>query len=1309
MNGLSILQSRSRLVTKPYRRGAENLIIPLGPDSGGWTSIPTYDFREYRARYQAEPPEPKYILIFRQIETSEKLESLPPGIIFPAPISDKIRYDTGTKTLIFKGAMSIREMAVLLDLSPDKLFKIAVETLFEKSQFQKTGNDALDIEVEFSNSDLIVFQIPPHTLAGTSFGIPSPAIFDTSLRLFRFRQAPIPLPGVGAENWGIIALLGNIAKLAWVMGWEKVNVRQHLQDVQGQRCRVFAHGFSLDMLGSDLRVPRFPPREHSFDSNTIALYHLNDDFTTKLANTVDAMTISINVVSTLGFPSSPPFKIRIDNEIMVVTAMTTTTWTMTRGTESTTAASHVRGASVIYIEANGQVIDDTKRFGLPDHPGINRGAQKGAIGKFGTAFRFPGSGSSGAIEIPHHSDFDILADRSFTAEAFVNCEDRDGSAPRIVVMKGQLDSEGALVGAGWSLSLGDFRGITNNVRWAVSDGASPPLEIFADLNIADGKFHHLAGVIDRERRRFRLFVDGEERTNDDISALGAIANSQNILIGRGSGDNQFYGVIDEMRFSKIARSDFHPVLGESDEAYRQRLGIFERWLLPTPDALLKTINSQVQINGEPDSFMLIEKDHPGASASKIVRILPESLSPGQSIDFEGNMRSREENISGRPEDDVEFNEIYLLRHDHPQVNYGSEENKRRMQAKTKQTLDHLLDLLAAAIPPITGRLIIDKSHDSAADSGLHRVGRALLLQHETLSLEQLSVYAHRAGFDFVQNNGRQIYASVASGEMLEIIIEPTTTSISNAIDGVTTSIEVAPTSDFPSMPPFRIRIENEIMIVTEMAGTTWTVTRNVDATGAAPHGRGVTVLHIPAFGIDVFNQKAINLHFAPESLPSSGQIRWICIRCGAGRAHFEAHPEDLTELRTPVQAGRRLRLIAEAPGEITVRVEYTFQRRTVAGTRTIRISIEQLQSEETIAADGNMNVLEAQASGAPEQDFDPIYLITHDAGLDYGTNPDNKRMQIVLEKPLNRLVELLTRLGKPPRELDVLLAYQPGSSDLHEVGRALLIRHSTLAAEVLGALAHQAGFSFVDALGERVYCSVAAGEKIEIVRCSDPECCELAPLENELTVNAPVKMRVRFTELPAELRFDIEPVHQTDLDARIISDGLRIEFENQGFSLSNRSTVCVENPGLRWQINDHGRIFFVKDEASSLNVYTLTGIYNWSLDEIGHGRGAFNSVLRPQVTFTPREPGFLFLNVTYLKPDDQSTFPYTFEIMLKGSLNVPETIIPKHQYDLIMNILNYFHPIGVEVITENIREHVVEVRENLLNAFPGYTYPDFRF
>ncbi len=70
--------------------------------------------------------------------------------------------------------------------------------------------------------------------------------------------------------------------------------------------------------------------------------------------------------------------------------------------------------------------------------------------------------------------------------------------------------------------------------------------------------------------------------------------------------------------------------------------------------------------------------------------------------------------------------------------------------------------------------------------------------------------------------------------------------------------------------------------------------------------------------------------------------------------------------------------------------------------------------------------------------------------------------------------------------------------------------------------------------------------------------------------------------------------------------------------------------------------------------------------------------------------------------------PYTFEVRLKRALERDSTLIRKDQYDLLMNVLNLLHPIGVEVRTQRIREHVLEVREGLLEAFPDYTYPNFR-
>src|SRR4030095_2557913 len=62
------------LLTAPYRRGTETLVIPINPDPTGLPPegappthvVPDYDFNEYRARYGTDPTEPKYILFLKE-------------------------------------------------------------------------------------------------------------------------------------------------------------------------------------------------------------------------------------------------------------------------------------------------------------------------------------------------------------------------------------------------------------------------------------------------------------------------------------------------------------------------------------------------------------------------------------------------------------------------------------------------------------------------------------------------------------------------------------------------------------------------------------------------------------------------------------------------------------------------------------------------------------------------------------------------------------------------------------------------------------------------------------------------------------------------------------------------------------------------------------------------------------------------------------------------------------------------------------------------------------------------------------------
>ncbi len=624
-------QTMAGLLTQPYRRGGETLVIPLLADAGGFTVVSPYNFSEYQARYKSLPAKPQYVVYLKT------------GIPRPG-LQLEIRF-----------------------------------------QFQAVEASCL-------------VNLPGGAPAGTSFAIPLPDAADATLRLTRFHQAPVPLAGQGAQNFGIVGLLGNIAKLTWVIGWEKDLIRNTIRDVQLQRHVAFAHDASLDALGTDLRVPRFPLRPHSFDADTIALYHLDE-----------------------------------------------------------------------IVPNGGAVKDDTSRFGLTGHAGVNLAAQSGVSGKFGKGFHF---GPAGAIEIPDHADFSLSANQSFTVEAFIQADSTNPSDPALIVGKGTLDKSGSLPTPGWSLMVGTFlRGIAGNLRWTVTDGVGK-LDVFADISITDGQFHHLAGVIDRASQRARLLVDGKETAFADITAMTALTNAVAIRIGRSTTDGQqLAGVVDEVRFSKIARPDFDPVLGEGDESYRQRLGIFRRWQVPNPIDLLNTINSQIKINGQQSSFVLTENTKPGATAGALVRVIPGKIAAGQSIASDGDTLEKEANASGVAADDSAFRDIYLLRHDNPAVDYGGLENNRRMQTVTANAIDSLLQLLSTANPAIPGNLQVKKSYDPS-DTGLHSIGRALRLAHQTLALDQLAAFAYRAGFDYVSNTGREVYASVAAGESLRIMVEP---------------------------------------------------------------------------------------------------------------------------------------------------------------------------------------------------------------------------------------------------------------------------------------------------------------------------------------------------------------------------------------------------------------------------------------------------------------------------------------------------------------------------------------------------------
>ncbi len=98
-------------------------------------------------------------------------------------------------------------------------------------------------------------------------------------------------------------------------------------------------------------------------------------------NVIDALgaaitstsSTSITVVSGVNFPSTGNFVIKIDSELMLCTARSTTTLTVVRGIEGTTAATHLNGTNVFQPLTMGALLALVVQL----HGGTVVGSQRG--------------------------------------------------------------------------------------------------------------------------------------------------------------------------------------------------------------------------------------------------------------------------------------------------------------------------------------------------------------------------------------------------------------------------------------------------------------------------------------------------------------------------------------------------------------------------------------------------------------------------------------------------------------------------------------------------------------------------------------------------------------------------------------------------------------------------------------------------------------------------------------------------------------------------------------------------------------------
>ena len=172
-------------------------------------------------------------------------------------------------------------------------------------------------------------------------------------------------------------------------------------------------------------------------------------------------------------------------------------------------------------------------------------------GKIGKAIELDGADDS--IEVPDSDSLDI-GKSSFTMECWIKTENI-GTFRRII-SKGhngwttgyifQLYKSGHVVVATCSKNTKNEGSYAASVK-----------------TVNDGEWHHLVGIMDREKNEYRIFIDAQKADiHFPLGALptpkgvGDLSNLNRLTIGKWEGNNEYIqGLIDELRIWSRALAD----------------------------------------------------------------------------------------------------------------------------------------------------------------------------------------------------------------------------------------------------------------------------------------------------------------------------------------------------------------------------------------------------------------------------------------------------------------------------------------------------------------------------------------------------------------------------------------------------------------------------------------------------------------------------------------------------------------------------------------------------------------------------------
>ena len=165
------------------------------------------------------------------------------------------------------------------------------------------------------------------------------------------------------------------------------------------------------------------------------------------------------------------------------------------------------------------------------------------------------NGTDQYMRIPHHEDFNIAADQSFTVTGWVRNETYT-SYPRYVCKRDM-----SVTGAGSERSGYEFFGTGSagqslglNTPTATSGHA---LSIYTGVTVPAGEWMHFALVVDRTNNEIRIYHNGETNSNWTAPVNDwAVTNTHDVFIGAGNSGGQpanfCNGSFGNVRFYNIA-------------------------------------------------------------------------------------------------------------------------------------------------------------------------------------------------------------------------------------------------------------------------------------------------------------------------------------------------------------------------------------------------------------------------------------------------------------------------------------------------------------------------------------------------------------------------------------------------------------------------------------------------------------------------------------------------------------------------------------------------------------------------------------